>query len=429
MMLAETKRTVAPQNDCQTGTPATSPTDQKIVTTWKETSRSLLCSIVGAVIGGLCERRIPISGTTFTRMANGATIGAILLNRLGATVLVATSSKSKKNSEPQTPPTDRVLIPLTKTKNTSPMKASKTTTFQGLEGSISITRPLLTNTPPLTGNSKKCKTCSDPEECRITLKPNNMETQKDFLQRIDGVLRIRDNLIKAGVPIPKVIGAFLDTSGKQGLQIVILEENGGRDLYSYLDDPSLTNPIKFRIAIQLATAVLTMHNKGVVHRDIKPENIVINSNGFAPSLIDFDFAREKSEPTNPPFCGTPGYISPTLTQLNLRNPEIQFQQLKSADIWALGLTLLHFVVDKGDAEKILNFVDQKQNNDWITHGSRLSGMLEILNSSLKKISEDDKWRSKLLTIICGMTDLTNQWSMKKVIEELDKLHRPLSLQP
>ena len=78
------------------------------------------------------------------------------------------------------------------------------------------------------------------------------------------------------------------------------------------------------IGIQIADALDTVHNKGVIHRDVKPANIMLADDGEHPhvKLIDFGYARVTEDYRDPTgftpdprrrtdlglAIGTPGYL-------------------------------------------------------------------------------------------------------------------------
>ncbi|WP_194894229.1 protein kinase domain-containing protein [Catenulispora pinisilvae] len=66
-----------------------------------------------------------------------------------------------------------------------------------------------------------------------------------------------------------------------------------------------------RLGADLAAALATVHELGLVHRDVKPGNILMAEQG--PKLIDFGIARDDSAATITQTgiaFGTPGYIAP-----------------------------------------------------------------------------------------------------------------------
>ena len=100
------------------------------------------------------------------------------------------------------------------------------------------------------------------------------------------------------------------------------------------------------VAIQVASALVAVHDVGIVHRDIKPENIMLRPDGYV-KVLDFGIAKlaEQELPATMPrdqalllvetnlgaVLGTVRYMSPEQacgTHVD-----------KSTDIWSLGVVL------------------------------------------------------------------------------------------
>jgi eukaryotic-like serine/threonine-protein kinase len=122
------------------------------------------------------------------------------------------------------------------------------------------------------------------------------------LMRIDhpGVLRMLDAVVTENGP------AYLVTEALRGEPLA--------DLLAR--QPLLPTDLVLIIARQLASALVAVHQKGVVHRDVKPDNLFLvgpKGNPFGVKLIDFGMAKLPDGPPDPPtnmVVGTAEYMAP-----------------------------------------------------------------------------------------------------------------------
>ncbi|MER6945549.1 protein kinase [Nonomuraea sp. NPDC000554] len=111
----------------------------------------------------------------------------------------------------------------------------------------------------------------------------------------------------------------------------------------YIDGPNLADVVRaegprtgaslHRLAIGTVTALVAIHQAGIVHRDFKPSNVVLASDG--PRVIDFGIARalDLTSTLTDAAIGTPSFMAPE--QLTDSSPGPQ------SDMFAWACTLLY----------------------------------------------------------------------------------------
>jgi eukaryotic-like serine/threonine-protein kinase len=130
-------------------------------------------------------------------------------------------------------------------------------------------------------------------------------------------------------------------SSKVGYYLV-MEHLEGQTLEEHLGERKrLTVAETLEIAIQLADALSTAHQAGVVHRDLKPANIILIEAGPQVKIFDFGIAKllrgdHDSLASAEVVLGTPAYMAPE--QIRTRK-DIDGR----ADLYALGVILFEML--------------------------------------------------------------------------------------
>ena len=127
----------------------------------------------------------------------------------------------------------------------------------------------------------------------------------------------------------------LDYVHHEGSEFFVMESNGGKSLYHYINTHKITMEHFFTLAIQIVRGLEDIHSQGIIHKDINPSNIIYNPKTQSVEIIDFgnssEFSYEKPQEIQLN-AGTLKYISPEQTQRV--NRSIDFR----TDFYSLGVT-------------------------------------------------------------------------------------------
>jgi len=127
---------------------------------------------------------------------------------------------------------------------------------------------------------------------------------------------------------------------------------------------------KVQVLVDVAEAMHTAHEQGIVHRDIKPSNIMVTrslatdgSVSIAPVVMDFGLARESNAggglTESGDVLGTPAYMSPEQARGEARRLD------RRTDVYSLGATLYDVLVGKPpfEDETVVNIILKVMNDE------------------------------------------------------------------
>ncbi len=152
---------------------------------------------------------------------------------------------------------------------------------------------------------------------------------------------MREGRIAARLQHPHAICVYdvaLDTgSNDAGGEVVpwlVMEYLPSRSLAAVLDEQGTLAPHEAaRVGRQVAAALASAHEAGIVHRDVKPGNVLLGQDGTV-KITDFGISRATWDATvtcTGILAGTPAYFAPEVARGELPGP--------AGDVFSLGSTL------------------------------------------------------------------------------------------
>ncbi len=153
----------------------------------------------------------------------------------------------------------------------------------------------------------------------------------------------REAKAAANLNHPNIVGIY-DWGQEQGTYYIVMEYVVGRNMVEVLHSTGRLSPDRAaEIALEVAGALNSAHNAGLVHRDIKLGNIIVSNEGQV-KVADFGIATALARSTGDNLThigsvmGTATYFSPEQAQGKALDGR--------SDLYSLGVALYEMVVGK-----------------------------------------------------------------------------------
>lgn len=230
---------------------------------------------------------------------------------------------------------------------------------------------------------------------RVALKflPGYLRSDPDRLRRFQQEARAASTLSHPNVCVIHEVGETDD-----GHPFITMEYIEGITLRERMNDGAMQINEALEIAVQVADALSSAHEAGIVHRDIKPENIMVRRDGYV-KVLDFGLAKLtehrkaatgvtastiilKSSPGA--VMGTAAYMSPE----QARGVDVDAR----TDVWSLGVVMYEMVsgqppfAGETPTDVVLAIVDREP----LAIAEHVDGMPNELERIIKKALRKDR---------------------------------------
>ncbi|KAJ8765498.1 hypothetical protein K2173_014620 [Erythroxylum novogranatense] len=204
----------------------------------------------------------------------------------------------------------------------------------------------------------------------------------------------------------------------RGEFLLVYEFMPNGSLYSHLfaKKTPLTWPIRYRISLGLASALLYLHEEWeqcVVHRDVKSSNIMLDSS-FTVKLGDFGLARLMDHELGPQttgLAGTLGYLAPEYVTTGRAS--------KESDVYSFGVVALEI----GTGRKAVDSIEKKSEMSLVEWVWDLYGVGNLSRAFDARLNMDfDEKQLECLMIIglwCAYPDRNLRPSIRQAIQVLN----------
>lgn len=152
-----------------------------------------------------------------------------------------------------------------------------------------------------------------------------------------------------GSCFPRIVDAFCE----EERQYVVMDYISGITLEEYIQKQPLSELDILRIGVQIAEAVLSLHQsrKPLLYLDLKPSNIMIENGRI--KIVDFGSVMTKGKKVR--ISGTFGYASPEQIQLSLGGSLLN----EKSDIYSFGMVMFSMLVGECQSLPIISLKKKK----------------------------------------------------------------------
>jgi serine/threonine protein kinase/Flp pilus assembly protein TadD len=231
----------------------------------------------------------------------------------------------------------------------------------------------------------------------LKILPNEVLTDSDRLRRFK-----REAMAVSALNHPNILTIFeFDDAG--GVPLLASEFVRGSTLRDKLENGPLEIDTATDIAVQVASALQTAHDAGVIHRDIKPENIMLRDDGYV-KVLDFGLAKltgdmrsKETDRTRTQDFTMPGMIMGTATYMSPEQARSRSVDYRT-DIFSLGVVLYEMLAGRAPfrgetTTDIIAEIIQNEPSSVSTHNPVVPVELDGIISKCLEKDRNDRYQT------------------------------------
>ncbi len=161
---------------------------------------------------------------------------------------------------------------------------------------------------------------------------------------------LREQRLLARLDHPNIATIFAAEVAADGRPYLVMEYVDGATLLHHCDAHQLDVDARLQLFLQLCSAAVHAHQKGVVHRDLKPANVLVAQQPDGPCVKVIDFGIAKATDGTAPAQDLRTKMGQILGTLEYMAPEQLAGDVAATDsrtdVWALGAILHELLVGR-----------------------------------------------------------------------------------
>ncbi|HET9240295.1 MAG TPA: AAA family ATPase [Oligoflexus sp.] len=205
---------------------------------------------------------------------------------------------------------------------------------------------------------------------------------------------------------------------------ILMEFVPASNLQRYLaSQPKLDLGAKLKVAVEIAKALLDVHQKSIIHRDINPRNILILPESLTIKLIDFSIATQvqfdslSGESKDKGFEGSLAYMSPEQTGRMNRQVDAR------SDLYSFGVTFFELLTGSLPfaADDLLGYIHAHIAKKPAPASSLVRELPVVLDRVLHKLLEknvEDRYQTAK-GLLADLENCQRQWTETGDIQDFE----------